>query len=84
MVWQQALDFRPDGSERAVLDLDQLVVGDHVDPVVVQRRFDASAAIGIELLELSVQRRFTARRRPGFGQRWELNGISGTSSYRRV
>ena len=58
MVWQQALDFRPDGSERAVLDLDQLVVGDHVDPVVVQRRFDTSAAIGIELLELSVQRRF--------------------------
>ena len=37
---------------------DQRVVGDYVDPVVVQRRFDTSAASGIELLELSVQRRF--------------------------
>jgi len=55
---EQAFDFVPDGSQGTMLDLDQLAVTHDIDPVVVEPLFDARALVGVDLLELAMERRF--------------------------
>ena len=43
------------GSQRAVLDLDQFVARDHIDPECADRGLQPSVAIGIDLFQLTVQ-----------------------------
>ena len=54
MVVKQVGDFPSDRGKRAVLDLDQLTVADHVNPIVAQRRLNTGVSTSIEMLELSV------------------------------
>jgi len=51
----QRADLVADGAQRAVLDLDELAVGDGVDAVLPQRHLQGRLVAGVQPLELAVE-----------------------------
>ena len=49
---RQVSDFVSNRRERAMLDLDQLLVADNVDSITTQLLFNFSALVGVKFLQL--------------------------------
>ena len=64
---EQVADLVANGGQRAVLNLDQFVLDQHVNAIPSQRRFGPRMVAGVTLLELAMERRFHAEQGTGVG-----------------